>query len=156
MVRAATTSLVMMAMTLATTPSSWVLVLGVVAIVIAIITKDVVAALTIAYDILVGGLLVAILGGLIWKRGTGIAAAASMGVGSVVTLSTMIILEINAKEPLEGVFANEPIYYGLLASAVVYVAVSLLTKPTDPAVMKNWHERVAGGATAEDEKVPAL
>ena len=49
----------------------WVLGLGIVAIVIAIITKDVVAALTIAYDILVGGLLVAILGGLVWKRGTG-------------------------------------------------------------------------------------
>jgi SSS family solute:Na+ symporter len=127
----------------------WVLGLGIVAILIAIITKDVVAALTIAYDILVGGLLVAILGGLVWKRGTGIAAAASMGVGSVVTLGTMIILEINAKEPLEGVFANEPIYYGLLASAVVYVAVSLLTKPTDPAVMSRWYRRVAGKDTEE-------
>ena len=127
----------------------WVLGLGIVAILIAIITKDVVAALTIAYDILVGGLLVAILGGLIWKRGTGIAAAASMAVGSVVTLGTMIVLEINAKEPLEGVFANEPIYYGLLASAVVYVAVSLLTKPTDPAVMNRWYLRVAGKETEE-------
>ena len=38
-----------------------------------------VAALTIAYDILVGGLLVAILGGLVWKRGTGIAAACVHG-----------------------------------------------------------------------------
>src|SRR6476661_138414 len=144
MVRAATTSLVMMAMTLATTPSSWVLVLGVVAIVIAIITKDVVAALTIAYDILVGGLLVAILGGLVWKRGTGIAAAASMAVGSVITLGTMIILEINAEVPLDGIYANEPIYYGLLASAAVYVAASLLTRPTDPAVMRAWQRRVAG------------
>ena len=91
----------------------WVLGLGVVAIVIAIITKDVVAALTIAYDILVGGLLVAILGGLLWKRGTGVAAAASMAVGSVITLGTMIILEINAEVPLDGIYANEPIYYGL-------------------------------------------
>ena len=134
----------------------WVLGLGVVAIVIAIITKDVVAALTIAYDILVGGLLVAILGGLVWKRGTGVAAAASMAVGSVITLGTMIVLEINAEVPLDGVYANEPIYYGLLASALVYVAVSLLTKPTDPAVMKNWHERVAGRSDHEEEKVPAL
>ena len=118
--------------------------LGIVAILIAIITKDVVAALTIAYDILVGGLLVAILGGLVWKRGTGLAAAASMAVGSVVTLGTMIVLEINAKAPLDGVFANEPIYYGLISSAVVYVAVSLLTKPTDPQVMRNWVRRVAG------------
>ena len=133
----------------------WVLGLGIVAIVIAIVTKDVVAALTIAYDILVGGLLVAILGGLVWKRGTGVAAAASMAVGSVITLGTMIILEINAEVPLDGIYANEPIYYGLAASAVVYIAVSLLTKPTDPAVMQNWRRRVAGGA-AEEEKVPAL
>jgi SSS family solute:Na+ symporter len=97
----------------------------------------------------VGGLLVAILGGLVWKRGTGAAAAASMAVGSVVTLGTMIILEINAKAPLDGIYANEPIYYGLLASAAVYVAVSLLTKPTDPLVMRNWQRRVAGQASEE-------
>ena len=129
----------------------WVLGLGVVAIVIAIVTKDVVAALTIAYDILVGGLLVAILGGLVWKRGTGIAAAASMAVGSVVTLGTMIILEINAEVPLDGIYANEPIYCGLLASAAVYVAASLLTHPTDPAVMRAWHRRVA---SQEQEGTP--
>ncbi|MEE2569793.1 sodium:solute symporter [Pseudarthrobacter sp. J64] len=132
----------------------WVLSLGVVAILIAIVTKDVVAALTIAYDILVGGLLVAILGGLVWKRGTGIAAAASMAVGSVVTLGTMIVLEINAKAPLDGVYANEPIYYGLIASAVVYVAVSLLSRPTDPAVMSAWNARVAGASTEEIREEP--
>jgi SSS family solute:Na+ symporter len=129
----------------------WVLALGIVAIVIAIVTKDVVAALTIAYDILVGGLLVAILGGLIWKRGTGLAAAASMAVGSVVTLGIMIVLEINAKAPLDGVFANEPIYFGLATSAGVYVAVSLLTRPTDVQVMRNWRRRVAG---LDNEEVP--
>jgi SSS family solute:Na+ symporter len=110
---------------------------------------------TIAYDILVGGLLLAILGGLVWKRGTGAAAAASMAVGSVITLGTMIILEINAAAPLDGIYANEPLYYGLLASAIVYIAVSLLTKPTDPAVMTNWQERVAGAA-ADEAKAPAL
>ena len=130
----------------------WVMTLGIVAIVLAIITKDVVAALTIAYDILVGGLLVAILGGLFWKRGTGIAAAASMAVGSVITLGTMIVLEINAEVPLDGIYANEPIYYGLIASALVYVVVSLLTKPTDTAVMANWQHRVAGGAPAEEKE----
>ena len=79
-----------------------------------------------------------------------------MAVGSVITLGTMIILEINAEVPLDGIYANEPIYYGLLASAVVYIAVSLLTKPTDPAVMKNWHRRVAGEASeGEHISVPA-
>ncbi|MCM0617344.1 sodium:solute symporter [Paenarthrobacter sp. TYUT067] len=129
----------------------WVLGLGIVAIIIAISTKDVVAALTIAYDILVGGLLVAIIGGLVWKHGTGIAAAWSMAAGSVVTLGTMIILEINAEVPLDGIYANEPIYYGLIASALVYVVVSLASKPTDPAVMKAWTDRVAGTRVAEEE-----
>jgi len=63
---------------------------------------------TIAYDILVGGLLVAVLGGLVWKRGPGAAAAASMAVGSLITLGTMIILEISAAAPLDGIYANEP------------------------------------------------
>jgi SSS family solute:Na+ symporter len=77
-----------------------------------------------------------------------------MAVGSVVTLGTMIILEINAKAPLDGIYANEPIYYGLLASAVVYVAVSLLTKPTDPQVMRNWQRRVAGQEAPEAPAEP--
>ncbi|MFP5367691.1 MAG: sodium:solute symporter, partial [Actinomycetes bacterium] len=51
-------------------------------------------------------------------------------------------------------YANEPIYYGLLASAVVYIAVSLLTKPTDPQVMRNWQRRVAGQGN-EEAPVPA-
>ena len=52
----------------------YVVVLGIVVIVIAALLNDVVAALTIAYDILVGGLLVAILGGFLWKRATGAGA----------------------------------------------------------------------------------
>jgi solute:Na+ symporter, SSS family len=127
----------------------WVFGLGAVSILLAIMVQDVVAALTIAYDILVGGLLVAILGGLIWRRGTGLGAAWSMAVGIIVTLTTMIVLEINATEQYGGVYANEPIYYGLIASAVVYVVVSLLSKPTDAAVRQAWDRRVAGQATEE-------
>lgn len=128
----------------------WVLGLGLVAIGISISTRDVVAALTIAYDILVGGLLVAILGGLVWKRGTGIGAAASMAAGTLVTLGTMAILEINAEVPLDGIYANEPIYYGLVASALVYLVVSLLTPRTDSSVMAAWNLRVAGTHHAEE------
>jgi len=72
-----------------------------------------------------------------------------MAAGSVVTLGTMIVLEINAKAPLDGIYANEPIYYGLIASAVVYVAVSLATPPTDAQVMRNWQRRVSGQDTEE-------
>lgn len=122
----------------------WVLGLGVVTIALAIVVQDVVAALTIAYDILVGGLLVAILGGLVWRRGNGIGAGASMAVGTVVTLGVMAYLEVTLVEPFAGVYANEPIYYGLVASFVVYVAVSLATPSTDPEVMEAWDRRVAG------------
>jgi solute:Na+ symporter, SSS family len=130
--------------------SRWyVLGLGVVAIVLAILVQDVVAALTIAYDILVGGLLIAIIGGLVWKRGTGLGAAASMAAGTVVTLTTMIVLEVNAKNQYDGIYANEPIYYGLIAALVAYVAVSLLSRPTDPETMGAWNRRVAGAITEE-------
>ena len=99
------------------------------------LVQDVVAALTIAYDILVGGLLVAILGGLMWKRGTGMGAAVSMAVGTVVTLATMIVLEINAGDPYDGVYANEPIYYGLAASLVM--ATSRSRWPPGPPIARS-------------------
>ncbi|GAA3699764.1 sodium:solute symporter [Zhihengliuella alba] len=123
----------------------WVLGLGVVTVVLAIIVDDVVAALTISYDLLVGGLLVAILGGLVYRRGNGVGAAASMLAGTVVTVATMIVLEVRAEEKFGGVYANEPIYFGLIASAVVYLVVSLLTKPTDASIMAAWDARLAGG-----------
>ena len=97
------------------------MVLGIVVIIIAALLNDVVGALTIAYDILVGGLLVAILGGFLWKRATGAGALVSMAVGTVVTLGTMAIVG--------DVLANEPIYYGLAASLIAYIVVSLATTP---------------------------
>jgi SSS family solute:Na+ symporter len=127
----------------------WVLGLGVAAILIAMVTQDVIVALTIAYDILVGGLLVAILGGLVWKRGTGIAAAWSMAVGSVVTLVLLTLYATGVIPSADGVYANEPIYYGLASSLLVYVVISFASKPTDPAVMRNWYRRVAGQESEE-------
>lgn len=56
-----------------------------------------------------------------------------MLVGSVMTLASM---------PTFGVLANEPIYYDLASSLVVYVAVSLLTKPTSSEVMNAWDTRL--------------
>ena len=114
----------------------YVVVLGIAVIVIAALLNDVVAALTIAYDILVGGLLVAILGGFLWKRATGAGALWSMGVGTVVTLGTLFVVG--------DVLANEPIYYGLAASLVVYVVASLLTPRTPANVLQVWDDRLAG------------
>ena len=74
----------------------YVIVIGLVSIVLAALINDIVAALTIAYDILVGGLLVPILGGLVWKRATGTAAMASMAVGTAATLITMFVVRRRA------------------------------------------------------------
>ncbi|MEU4133175.1 sodium:solute symporter [Streptomyces wuyuanensis] len=129
----------------------FILVMGIAVIAIAIALNNVVEALTVAYNLLVGGLLVPILGGLLWKRGTVHGALSSVVVGGVAVIALMWKF---------GILANEPIYYGLLASLVTYVVVSLATRPTDEAILANWRERLAGrdpeaGQRTEQEPVPA-
>ncbi len=106
---------------------------GVLMVIIACVLQDVVAALTVAYDILVGGLLVPILGGLLWRRATNVGAVAAMAVGTVATLVTMAVVG--------DIFANEPIYVGLASGLVVFIVGSLATKPTDPEVLEEWDRR---------------
>lgn len=127
---------------------AFILVMGVAVICIAIALNDVVGALTVAYNLLVGGLLVPILGGLLWKRGTVQGALAAMVVGGLSVVGLMIAY---------GILANEPIYYGLLASLAVYVVVSLATKPTDAAVLAAWRLRLAGedGHGASEDAPPS-
>ncbi|QDQ11668.1 sodium:solute symporter [Streptomyces spectabilis] len=114
---------------------AFILVMGVAVIGVAIALNDVVQALTVAYNLLVGGLLVPILGGLLWRRGTGTGALAAVVAGGLSVIGLMWHY---------GILANEPIYYGLLTSLVVYVAVSLATRPTDAVTLAAWRERVAG------------
>lgn len=113
---------------------AYLLVFGVLVTLASILVSDVVTALTIAYDILVGGLLVAILGGLVWRRGNALGAAWSMVAGSVGVVIGMFAF---------GVMANAPIYIGLGVSAVVYVVVSLASGRTDDAVLEAWDRRLA-------------
>ncbi|MFE5138162.1 sodium:solute symporter [Streptomyces fagopyri] len=113
----------------------FILVMGVAVICTAIALNNVVEALTVAYNLLVGGLLVPILGGLLWKRGTAQGALASVVVGGLAVVGLMAWY---------GILANEPVYVGLSASLVVYVIVSLATPATDPAVLHAWRERLAG------------
>jgi len=112
---------------------------GILMVVIACVLQDVVNALTVAYDILVGGLLVPILGGLVWRRGSNTGALAAMAVGTVATLVAMFMF---------GIEANEPIYWGLASGLVVFVVGSLASKPTDPEVLAEWDRRSRGEGTA--------
>ncbi|MEU9972549.1 sodium:solute symporter [Streptomyces sp. NPDC051014] len=127
---------------------AFILIMGVAVIGTAIALNNVVEALTVAYNLLVGGLLVPILGGLLWKRGTVQGALAAVTVGGLAVVGLMAG---------HGILANEPVYYGLLASLAAYVVVSLATRPTDAAVLATWRERLAGRGTPEraSEPVPA-
>ncbi|RSS89698.1 sodium:solute symporter [Streptomyces sp. WAC02707] len=125
---------------------AFILAMGVAVIVISIALNDVVEALTVAYNLLVGGLLVPILGGLLWKRGTAQGALASVAVGGLAVVGLMAAY---------GILANEPVYYGLLASLAAYVVVSLATRPTDEATLTAWRERLAGRAP-EPQSEPAV
>ncbi|WP_093800753.1 sodium:solute symporter [Streptomyces sp. Wb2n-11] len=125
----------------------FILIMGIAVVCIAIALNNVVEALTVAYNLLVGGLLVPILGGLLWKRGTVYGALAAVAVGGLGVVGLMAWY---------GILANEPVYYGLLLSLAAYVAVSLATRPTDAAVLAAWRERLAGrGAEDEPESAPA-
>ena len=111
----------------------YVVVVGLLITVMSMLVSSTVVALTIAYDLLVGGLLVAILGGLLWPRATAAGAMWSMGVGVVATVAGMMVF---------GVLANAPIYMGLIASAVVFVVVSLMSRPTPSDVSQEWNRRI--------------
>ncbi|MEV6652429.1 sodium:solute symporter [Streptomyces sp. NPDC051219] len=121
----------------------FILIMGVAVILIAIQLSSVLEGLTVAYDLLVGGLLVPILGGLLWKRGTVYGALAAVVTGGLTVIALMWKF---------GILANEPVYYGLLASLAAYLIVSLATKPTDEAILVAWRERLAGRGAEEDEE----
>ncbi|PVC87284.1 sodium:solute symporter [Streptomyces sp. CS131] len=125
---------------------AFILIMGIAVILIAIALNDVVEALTVAYNLLVGGLLVPIIGGLLWRRGTAAGALSAVCVGGVAVVGLMWHY---------GILANQPIYYGLLASLAVYVVVSLATPPTDAAVLAAWRERLAGRGEPVPEEAPA-
>lgn len=92
------------------------LLLGVAMTLMACVMHDVIAAITVAYDLLVGGLFVPIVGAMLWKRGTAPAALASIVLGSVLVVVMLA---------LRGLDSDLPIYAGLGGSLAAYVLVSL-------------------------------
>ncbi|WP_301151821.1 sodium:solute symporter [Metapseudomonas otitidis] len=95
------------------------LLLGVVMLGIALVVSDVISALTVAYNLLVGGMLVPLIGAIYWKRATTAGAIASMTLGFLTVLGFMF---------KDGLDANTPIYYSLAVGLVSFVAISLVTR----------------------------
>lgn len=104
----------------------WTLAAGILVVLVSLLVRDVVTALTVAYNLLVGGLIVPVIAALFWRRASSQAALASIIVGSGVTIIMMIAF---------GFSADEPIYFGLAASAVTMLLVSLLGSKIDEATM---------------------
>ncbi len=118
--------------------SRWhILVFGLVMIGVACAIQDVVAGLTMASAILVGGLLVPIMGGMFWQRGTLKGALSSILAGVVLTLGTMVAMQ--------DIYADAPIFVGLAGSLLAYVVVSLLDSPTPAATLAEWNRRANPG-----------
>lgn len=114
------------------------LVVGVIVLVVSLLVKDVVGALTVAYDLLVGAVCVPVIGAFFWPRATAAGALASIVVGSVVVVALMFI---------QGLLANGPIIWGLLASLVAFVVVSLLTPRPSREKSEAWERRLSTPAT---------
>jgi solute:Na+ symporter, SSS family len=112
---------------------AYIVIFGVAMAVIACLLQDVIAGLTIASDILVGGLMVAVLGGMVWRRATARGAVASIFAGVIGTLGTMAVMW--------DIYASLPIYVGLASSLAFFIGGSLLDKPTPAAVLARWDER---------------
>lgn len=100
------------------------LLTGLAVLAVALLVNDVIGALTLAYNLLVGGILVPLLGAILWPRATTAGALASMVLGSIAAIVFML------KDGLE---ANTPIYFSLGLSLVSFVLVSLLTARTQVA-----------------------
>ncbi|GLO12724.1 sodium:solute symport protein [Pseudomonas putida] len=101
------------------------LLTGLVVLGIALVVNDVINALTLAYNLLVGGMLVPLIGAIFWKRATTAGAIASMSLGFATALLFMF------KDGLE---ANTPIYYSLVIGLVSFVVVSLMSSKSVAAV----------------------
>ncbi|WP_166359814.1 sodium:solute symporter [Pseudomonas akapageensis] len=100
------------------------LLTGIVVLGIALVVSDVISALTLAYNLLVGGMLVPLIGAIFWKRATTAGAISSMALGFIVALVFMFT---------DGLEANTPIYYSLAASLISFIVVSLLSRQPAPA-----------------------
>jgi len=95
------------------------LVIGVIAIMIALWIQELLVAMDVAYAILAGSIFIPILFGLFWKKATGKAAFYSILISAFVILGGLAI---------EGLSSSNPILYGIVVNIIVMIVVSLTDK----------------------------
>jgi solute:Na+ symporter, SSS family len=96
------------------------LLTGILVLIVALVVDDVLSALTLAYNLLVGGMLIPLIGAIFWRRATTAGAMTSMILGFITAVVFMI---------KDGFAANTPIYYSLSVGLISYVLVSLFSNP---------------------------
>lgn len=94
------------------------LLVGGVVLLLAMVVHDVLTALTLAYNLLVAGMLVPLLGAIFWPRATTAGAIVSMVLGCGTAILAMVSY---------GLDSNLPIYQSLAVALVSFVLVSLVT-----------------------------
>ncbi|WP_020008568.1 sodium:solute symporter [Salinicoccus albus] len=92
------------------------LIIGVIAVLIALWIQELLVAIDIAYALLAGSIFVPILLGLFWKKATGRAAFVSIIISGAVVLITLAV---------EGLTSNNAIIYGIISNFVVMVIISI-------------------------------
>lgn len=92
------------------------LLVGLAVLGIALVVDDVLNALTTAYNLLVGGMLVPLIGAIYWRRATTAGAIASMLLGCTTAVAFMV---------RDGLAANTPIYASLAVSTASFILISL-------------------------------
>jgi SSS family solute:Na+ symporter len=95
---------------------------GLCALLIGVSLPGIVGALIYSYTMYTAGVLVPVLGGVLWKRGTREGALAAILAGSIVALAGL-----TTGFKIQGIPVE---IYAALVSAAVYVVVSLLTRRT--------------------------
>ncbi|NLP36493.1 MAG: sodium:solute symporter family protein [Firmicutes bacterium] len=121
-------------------------IVGVIlAVILAYILPDSIIARATAFwfGICAAGFMPALIGGLYWRRGTKSGALASIIVGFIVSILGFVFLHVAESEPFGismALFGKpallpfpwthvDPLFYALPVSALVYIIVSLCTKP---------------------------
>ena len=140
-------------------------------IVFAIYVKQTGILLTLAFDLMLACLVVPFIAGLVWRRGTIMAAVAAMLVGLVVRLvlfvmtptmygveNTILYIPNNV---ITTAFDGWPTFIAFAASLLTYVAVSLLTPPAllrglDIQVAQDVDDALGSTLEARESKAPAL
>ena len=97
------------------------LIIGALALLLAAAMENVLTLMLDSYSFMVSGLFVPVIGALFWKKSTPAGATSSMVVGGTTTL-ILRYLEIGLP------FNLDPNVFGITASAIIFIIVSLLTQ----------------------------